>query len=471
MSPIFKQVARAASAALALALLVPAVAAADSPDVTSASGSIVSTDAQGNRTVEVHGTWAWSTHTGDDCNTSRAGIGIAIDWGDNNGNHVTTLNGDSIDVGVFAPGNPTDNIAHPAEPSTLAAANATTTAAWRSTCGTYALDPAINKSYNTGTWGTVVGGGADAGKHYLTHVFPPGPIPTICALSYDVHGANAGAAPSSASEITAGGNGHNNDNSAEKNGSHVVGNICAQVQGLPPNNPGGGSPPTPNPAIDIDKTGPATATAGNPVGYNIVITNVGNVSFPEANVVVADPLCSAAPTLVSKNGDTTDTTFDPGESWSYTCSVPTAAGQTAIHNVATVTAHDVFGRTVNDNDPADTQLIQPAQPQQQVLPLLPGSARLRGPAGCLAGGPHKLVVTGRRIARVKFYLDGKLVATKTKADSHRRFTYTVNRKRLRTGIHTVVARVTYLPDTVGGKRTFKRTFAKCAKALKPVFTG
>ena len=38
--------------------------------------------------VEIHGTWAWTTHRSD-CNTNRAGVGFAIDWGDNNGNHVT----------------------------------------------------------------------------------------------------------------------------------------------------------------------------------------------------------------------------------------------------------------------------------------------------------------------------------------------------------------------------------------------
>src|SRR2546423_7541393 len=112
MSPYLKLVVRGVFGALALALALPALAAADSPDVTSATGSIVSVDGAGNQTVEVHGAWAWTTHTGNDCNGSRAGIGVAIDWGDANGNHVTTLNGDSIDVGVLAANllDPADNI-------------------------------------------------------------------------------------------------------------------------------------------------------------------------------------------------------------------------------------------------------------------------------------------------------------------------------------------------------------------------
>jgi uncharacterized repeat protein (TIGR01451 family) len=440
-----------ASVALAALLIGPALAAADAPDVTSATGSIVSTDAQGNTTIEVHGTWAWSTHANSDCNGDKRGIGVAIDWGDNNANHVTDLNGDSIDVGTA-----TDNVAHPAEPGSDVSTPGGF-AGWRGGCGVYAKHGAT--SYNTGTGGP------------LTHVYPPGPFPRICALTYDVHLQSNGGPPNDASWITAGGAGHNTDNSAEKNGSHDVGNVCAQIQGLPPNPQTGGPGPTPNPAISIDKTGPATAQAGDLVPYVLTITNIGNVSFPAAQVVVADPLCTAAPTLTSKNDDKSEGTFDPKDVWTYACSVQTTAGQTQIDNVATVTAKDTVGRTVTDDDPASTVLAQRLQPVQYVLALLPGSARLRGPAGCLAGGPKKLVVTGRRIARVRFFLDGKLVATKTKRDSKGRFTYTVNRKNLRTGLHTVVVRISYLPDTTGGARTFRRTFAKCARALKPAFTG
>jgi hypothetical protein len=210
------------------------------------------------------------------------------------------------------------------------------------------------------------------------------------------------------------------------------------------------------------------------VPYLLDVSNVGNTSFPEADVVVTDPLCTAAPTLIDpggKPGDNTPASLDPGDHWFYTCSVQTTPGQTSIENVALVTATDGVHASVQDDDPAATVLVQPVTPQQAVQPLLPGSARLRGPAGCLAGGPKKLVVTGRRIARVRFYLDGRLRATKTKADRLGRFTYTVNRKNLRAGVHTVLVRISYLPETTPGARTFRRTFAKCARALKPQFTG
>ena len=53
MSPVVPKLVRSALLALALTLVVPALAAADSPDVVSATGSVVSTDVNGNRTIEV----------------------------------------------------------------------------------------------------------------------------------------------------------------------------------------------------------------------------------------------------------------------------------------------------------------------------------------------------------------------------------------------------------------------------------
>jgi hypothetical protein len=445
-----KQLLRGASVALAAMLILPALAFGDAADVTSATGSVTNVDPNtGAITVEVHGTWAWTTHNSD-CNNDKRAVGVAIDWHDPNaaGNHVTTLNAVSIDVGT-----PGDNVVHPAEPG----ADTATVASWRGGCGVFDA----GKGYNSGTWAS------------QTHTYAAGPLPQICALTYDVHLTSNGGAPNGVKEITAGGNNHNGDNSAEKNGSTPAGNTCAAITVAPPPTKTGTGPGR-NPAIHIEKTGPASAQAGSTVAYLLLVTNPGNQSFPEAGVTVTDPLCAAAPTLImpgGKPGDATPGTFDPGDAWYYMCSVATAAGQASIHNVGVVTGKDFAGDVVTDDDPADTQLVQPEQPQQGVLPLLPGSARLRGPAGCLSGGSHTLAVTGKRIAKVTFYLDGKKVAVRRKADSHGRFTYKVNRSSLRLGAHTVVAKVNYKPETVPGTKTFRRTFARCAQAIQPKFTG
>jgi hypothetical protein len=80
-------------------------------------------------------------------------------------------------------------------------------------------------------------------------------------------------------------------------------------------------------------------------------------------------------------------------------------------------------------------------------------------------------VTGRRIAKASFYLDGKLVRTVSRPDSQGRFKITVRPRKLKIGIHRLVVRISYLSGTNPGTRTFRRTFAHCARALKPEFTG
>ncbi len=204
------------------------------------------------------------------------------------------------------------------------------------------------------------------------------------------------------------------------------------------------------PSILLDKTGPATAEAGSLVPYTINITNNGDL--PLSSVVVTDPLCTAAPTLVSKNGDLSPDTLDPAvDQWTYTCSVQTTVGQTSVDNVANVTAKDEFDTTVTSTDNAVTTLSQPvpvtdpvqpppalappvvepapvtgsavlaetAPPAARAAAAVSPSARLLRPTRC-ASRPFTATVIGRRIARVRFYVDGKLVATLRRANGDRR---------------------------------------------------
>ncbi len=226
--------------------------------------------------------------------------------------------------------------------------------------------------------------------------------------------------------------------------------------------------PAPNPAISINKTGPATGIAGNPIPYILDVTNTGDQPFAEGNLALTDALCGATPVLSSKNGDQSPAKLNPGETWTYTCTVPTALGQTFIHNVGNVTGVPDNGPPVSSTDAADTTLSQPAQ---EVQPLLPGVSRLRGPTGCIAARSHVLRVTGSRIARVSFYLDGRYVGTRTKANSGSAYTFTVRGAKLRRGAHRVVARVTYRADTNPATRTLTLAFARCARAVTPKFTG
>ena len=72
-----------------------------------------------------------------------------------------------------------------------------------------------------------------------------------------------------------------------------------------------------HPAIDIEKTGPATATAGDVLTYSLTVTNPGDMSFASDKVVVTDPGCDDQPTQTSVNGDASPGSLDPGDTWTY----------------------------------------------------------------------------------------------------------------------------------------------------------
>jgi uncharacterized repeat protein (TIGR01451 family) len=459
---------------LLLALFALAFAAApawaDAPDpIPSATHGTLVTNSDGSRTLTVWGGtdpstdpgWQWTTH-GSDCNTDRSGAGYAIDWNDPT-QQYNPITGKG-NLGTFFMGTQADNVVHPTpqlDPSKPAAQDVSDPsqyANWRGGCGVYAnhgattLPDGSTKSgpWSQGTWGPI------------SHTYPAsvtGQI-SVCPIMYDVHGKSSGTAPNGAKEITAGGNGHNGDNSLESNGNTPQGNGCFTTTFT-----------SPNPAIAIDKTGPATANAGDKVTYTLTVTDPGNTSFPEGNVNVSDPQCNGAPvTLVSKNGDGSPGTLDPGDSWTYNCSVQTSSSDTAVHNVATVVGTDTNGNKVQASDTADTTLNPP---QQAVLGtrVTPGAARLLGPTGCVAK-VFTARVRGTKIAKVTFVLDGKVVKRLTKPTSAGTFGLRINPAKMRVGVHRLVTKVTFKKGSGTAAKTLRLSFQRCAKRLaKPRFTG
>jgi uncharacterized repeat protein (TIGR01451 family) len=98
-----------------------------------------------------------------------------------------------------------------------------------------------------------------------------------------------------------------------------------------------------NPAIALDKTGPAAAHVGDAVTYTFTVTNPGDVGL--TNVVLTDSKCSTAPVLQSQTGGNTDTTLDPGETWTYTCPYTVAATDgTSVKNTANVAGTDPLNK-------------------------------------------------------------------------------------------------------------------------------
>jgi hypothetical protein len=259
-------------------------------------------------------------------------------------------------------------------------------------------------------------------------------------------------------------------------------------------------PPDQHPAIKVVKDGPATAHSGDQLTFSYTVTNPGDV--PLTNVTATDDKCSP----LTRTGDTSDTTLDPGDTWTYTCSYVTHWAQgdaNPIVNTVTTCGMPPGGGTpggpspVCDTDQHSTTIVPPTQPQTPpqtpaqtagtsptttasppqiaVSParVRPGSARLRGPNGCPTTSAVAATVTGRRIVKVTFYVDNKKVKTLTKANaSGGRWVLPMNVKRFAFGSHRVQARIQFARSSQTRARTLRLSFSRCHPAnVTPKFTG
>jgi uncharacterized repeat protein (TIGR01451 family) len=240
-------------------------------------------------------------------------------------------------------------------------------------------------------------------------------------------------------------------------------------------------------AIQVDKAAvEPTAVAGSTVHFTISVKNTGGTSF--VGYVFDDPNCDEQRT----GANASDPTLDPGETWTYSCAMATQAGQTRADNTATATGTNSDGKSATDSGSASIPLTQPQGPPQtpvtpqspggapggpppqgegDVLPetIVSGRARLSGPSGCVYG-PFTARVRGRHIARVRFYVDGRLVKTIT--DRRRAYSVTVSPRGLGLGPHRVTARVRFVPASRTPARTLRLTFRRCARqTVAPRFTG
>lgn len=232
----------------ALGLVVFFLAApgiADAPDPAGPPSGTLTTNTDGTVTLTLSGTWQWPTHT-KDCNKDRAGVGFAVDWNDESEPGFLVANdpstGQPVDVGVrsLRTGdnvNQIDNVVHPTprfDGDTTGAvdvASPSQFAGYRSYCGKF--DPAAK--FNKGVWGQLPdtgGNNRDPSTGLIQHTYPAGTSQVqICVLLYDVHGTGGGSEltpgkAKDAGEITAGGAGHNGDNTIQKNASTPFGARC-----------------------------------------------------------------------------------------------------------------------------------------------------------------------------------------------------------------------------------------------------
>ena len=132
--------------------------------------------------------------------------------------------------------------------------------------------------------------------------------------------------------------------------------------------------------------------------------------------------------------------------------------------------------TRKSSPPPNDQPPSPApKPGIAVSParVKPGSAKLRGPSGCPTTAAVAATVSGRQIAKVTFYVDGKKVKTLTRANkSGGRWVLPMNVKRFAFGTHRVRATVQFTKASQTKSKTYALSFSRCHPAVvKPKFTG
>jgi hypothetical protein len=226
--------------------------------------------------------------------------------------------------------------------------------------------------------------------------------------------------------------------------------------------------------IQVDKKAvETTAVAGSVVHFTIAVTNTGNTDYVQ--YTFTDTTCIGGATRSGTNAG--DTVFNAGDTWTYDCSMQTAVGQTLAENTASATGKNSDDKSVTGTDAASIPLTQPATtgggetPGGGVLPeeTLSGRAQLRGPSGCVKKA-FRARVTGRSIASVSFFVDGKLVKRFT--GQRASYSIKVRPKALGFGRHKIVARVVFLAASGTKARRLPLTFRRCARqAVAPRFTG
>jgi hypothetical protein len=257
-----------------------------------------------------------------------------------------------------------------------------------------------------------------------------------------------------------------------------------------------------SPAIAIDKTGPATAQAGDTLRYTLYVTNPGDLPFPANSVRVTDPNCDEPPELTAKTdgsgADDTPRTLDPGDTWTYVCSHKTRAPEdctaSVVRNTASVTG-EAGGVSKIDTVTIATELLCPPKPPEPPTPAPEPPPPPPGPpvvppgpkppdagdaahagfivrqatAGCIRTRVPRVSFEGTRIARIRVYVNGRLRRRLTVLSLQARVT---PRVLLPPGRYRLSVRVSFQRGTGSPPVTFRRRIRICGVlAARPPFTG
>jgi hypothetical protein len=172
-----------------------------------------------------------------------------------------------------------------------------------------------------------------------------------------------------------------------------------------------------------------------------------------------------------KDPDTTATasqykaSINWGDGHTSTGSITGSAGSFTVKGTHTYAKAGSFTIKVTITDVDNSSNSATATTSAKVA-ATKGSASLHGiPAACVRGA-FTARVTGKRISKVAFLLDGTQIASKT---VHKGSNYSA-RVALSAGRHHLTVKVTFVKSASTKARTFRRTVSGCAVVV-PVFTG
>jgi hypothetical protein len=96
---------------------------------------------------------------------------------------------------------------------------------------------------------------------------------------------------------------------------------------------------------------------------------------------------------------------------------------------------------------------------------------LIAPTGCTMRA-FQARVAGTKIAKVIYHLDGHRIKTVARKNYRGTFAVRIDPRRLKVGVHRLIAKVTFQRGSATKAKTFRLSFQRCPRALRaPRFTG
>ena len=125
--------------------------------------------------------------------------------------------------------------------------------------------------------------------------------------------------------------------------------------------------------------------------------------------------------------------------------------------------------------PALTALLVALTPRPSATAAAPaatprGTAKMTGPTGAVTG-PFTVSVTGRAIAQVVFYVDGRRRTTVRAKSGRTRFSLRINPRRQTRRVHRVTARVTFSTSSRTRDTSIRIVYRRPVAPGSPRFTG